>query len=669
MSSTPPTAFAFTAWGRRRAGSVTSDDSGSIHDSRGRHRSISSMIPPREAFHSQDGRSHQHQHQNQQQQQLLSSSLASTSHREPIRSFINPAQRDYLAPVSSQLHARSVREDTAELATYQLADKTERQNSSILARNRSLSFHTTFSSDVEADDCESPTTANTSNPANWGPEPIEETSEPEPSPSTEGEDRQLGEGEGEGEGEEDTDETAFGQSPSLLTRALRRSPPHTPGGAGPSDQQQEEESNQQQQQPSAASRNGAYRGRIYRIQGTHGRERSDSNAVFSDADEDGDDVRPGGAKRAQVRLSSSAVDGPSQAPTESTPLLGNSVAANGSADQSAYDLEGQKKTIRRRILNVFGRRQGQEGNGNGPARSPTIVVKDKIKKTYRSVKDLKWWDRRRLWENVVVAPVACLPAVIVGLLLNILDALSYGMILFPLGNPIFAHLGAAGISIFYVSTIASQIVFSSGSIFRGGIGSELIEVVPFFHSMALTITDIVGEESPDAVIATTITSYALSAMVTGTVFYLMGHFKFGYIVGFIPRHILIGCIGGVGWFLIATGFEVTARIDGSLEYDLDTLKKLMQPDTVPLWIIPLTLAIVLFYGQKHITNKYFLPLYIITIPFIFYLVALVGGTATPEILRNDGWVFQGPPADEPWWYFYTLYSKCSHTIYFKLEQV
>ena len=116
--------------------------------------------------------------------------------------------------------------------------------------------------------------------------------------------------------------------------------------------------------------------------------------------------------------------------------------------------------------------------------------------------------------------------------------------------------------------------------------------------MAATITGIVGEDKPDAVIATTITSYALSSMLTGTVFYLMGKFRFGYIVGFIPRHILIGCIGGVGWFLVATGFEVTARMDGSLNYDLDTVRRLIRPDTVPLWIIPLFLSIILFYGQK-----------------------------------------------------------------------
>jgi SulP family sulfate permease len=39
----------------------------------------------------------------------------------------------------------------------------------------------------------------------------------------------------------------------------------------------------------------------------------------------------------------------------------------------------------------------------------------------------KKWDRKALWNNVVLTPTSCLPAVAVGLLLNILDALSYGM--------------------------------------------------------------------------------------------------------------------------------------------------------------------------------------------------------------------------------------------------
>ena len=172
----------------------------------------------------------------------------------------------------------------------------------------------------------------------------------------------------------------------------------------------------------------------------------------------------------------------------------------------------------------------------------------------------------------------------------------------------------------------------------------------------MTITRIVGDGRPDAVIATTITSYALSSILTGTVFYLMGKFKFGYIVGFIPRHILIGCIGGVGWFLVATGFEVTARLNGSLEYDFDTLKRLIQADTVPLWLIPFILAVILFCGQTRVASKYFLPGFIVAIPILFYIVVLSVSSLNPDMLRDQGWIFEGPPAGEPWWYFYTLYS-------------
>jgi sulfate permease, SulP family len=174
--------------------------------------------------------------------------------------------------------------------------------------------------------------------------------------------------------------------------------------------------------------------------------------------------------------------------------------------------------------------------------------------------------------------------------------------------------------------------------------------------MASTIIGEIGEDSEDAIISTTITSYALSSILTGVVFFLMGSCHFGYIVGFIPRHILIGCIGGVGWFLVATGFEVTARLNGNLSYDRSTLRKMLQPDTLFLWLIPLVLAIILYYSSKKTTSKYYLPTFILVIPAVFYFFVLALDALNPEDLRQEGWIFNGPDAGEPWWYFYTLYS-------------
>ncbi|PLB46723.1 sulfate/bicarbonate/oxalate exchanger SAT-1 [Aspergillus steynii IBT 23096] len=275
--------------------------------------------------------------------------------------------------------------------------------------------------------------------------------------------------------------------------------------------------------------------------------------------------------------------------------------------------------------------------------------------TLRMLKNPKSWDRRTIWQRGIAEPVSLLPSVFLGLLLNILDALSYGMILFPLGEPIFSELGSDGISMFYVSTIISQLVFScGGSIFRGGIGSEMIEVVPFFHQMAFTILARVGPDNPKSVLATCILAFSVSSVLTGLVFFLMGTCGLGSLIGFFPRHILIGCIGGVGFFLMQTGVEVSARLPGSLEYTLPTLQKLFQLDTVFLWMIPVLLAVGLLVLKRFVRSNFLVGGYFIGVAIIFYIVKL-GARLSMDTLRNSGWVFDAPSSSNPWWHFYTLY--------------
>jgi SulP family sulfate permease len=73
--------------------------------------------------------------------------------------------------------------------------------------------------------------------------------------------------------------------------------------------------------------------------------------------------------------------------------------------------------------------------------------------------------------------IRSIPAVILGSLLNILDGVSYGMILFP-ATGVFTGLGPMGVSMFFVSAVVAQAVFTfGGSGFAGGNGSMMIEIV------------------------------------------------------------------------------------------------------------------------------------------------------------------------------------------------
>lgn len=503
----------------------------------------------------------------------LNPSTASAQ-REPTRSSVHLSYRGPQAPVDNAQIARSVREDTAELASYALSDKAS-------VRSVSPPRHRSTQTNLESYFTQGPETESVVNsePEGLYHHTIHEVSEPV-SPEAES--------------------VSSDKSPgtSALTSMLKRSPPNSLQKDG---------------------------------QESHSNGHLDGS---TEVDLDGVEV--------QRRLIMTS-DGMIVDPTERTPLLSKHRSESRHPDwiRGEQDIEGQVT-----------RRQPSWPKLHNIVQWP----KEKGVPALRTLVSPKTWDRKAIFQHAVVEPAACLPAVILGLLLNVLDALSYGMILFPLGQPIFEKLGSAGISMFYVSCIVSQLIYScGGSGFKGVIGSEMIEVVPFFHKMAFMIMATVGEENPQTVIATTITSYAISSILTGIVFFLMGICGFGYIVGFIPRHILIGCIGGVGWFLVATGFEVTAVLPGNLEYNLPTLKKMFTPDTLVLWTIPFFLAMFLYWSQTKITSKYYLPAYILTIPAIFYFFVTSLDQLDIGNLREIGWIFDAPDAGEPWWYFYTLY--------------
>ncbi|CEN59670.1 Putative Sulfate/bicarbonate/oxalate exchanger SAT-1 and related transporters [Aspergillus calidoustus] len=351
--------------------------------------------------------------------------------------------------------------------------------------------------------------------------------------------------------------------------------------------------------------------------------------------------------------------------------IGNSTGSGGDTtvrpSASVNDAEEEDTSTERTSLltksssskpsRSYGMAGDVERQAFAPKETPKALPRalSKLSTTVQILAHPKAWDARTVWRQGIVHPLSLLPSVFLGLLLNILDALSYGMILFPLGEPIFSELGSDGISMFYVSTIIAQLVFScGGSIFRGGIGSEMIEVVPFFHQMAFTILNRVGEDNPKSVIATTILAFSVSSVLTGLVFFLMGTCKVGSLIGFFPRHILIGCIGGVGFFLILTGLEVSARLPGSFEFNLPTLQRLFSLGIVPLWIIPLSLAIGLLVLKRFVRSNFLVGAYFIAVALIFYMIKFSAHIPMAS-LRNNSWVFDAPSSSNPWYHFYTLY--------------
>jgi sulfate permease, SulP family len=159
------------------------------------------------------------------------------------------------------------------------------------------------------------------------------------------------------------------------------------------------------------------------------------------------------------------------------------------------------------------------------------------------------------------------------------------------------------------------------------------------------------------VIATTIVAFAISSIMTGVAFYILGAMKLGSLIGFFPRHILVGTIGGVGWFLVATGIEVSARLEGGMVYDIPTMKEIfLNTHTLLLWTSALGVALLLRALQHKIKHPLLVPAFFMIVPLLFWFVILVAGLDADQV-RNDGWIFPLVEGDVPFWHFYTYYGK------------
>ncbi|KAG8984050.1 hypothetical protein FRB90_005605, partial [Tulasnella sp. 427] len=88
--------------------------------------------------------------------------------------------------------------------------------------------------------------------------------------------------------------------------------------------------------------------------------------------------------------------------------------------------------------------------GGAPVKSYLASTKDRISSASKALA------KRSTYSSVAKEAASSVPAVILGMLLNILDGVSYGFIMFPTGT-LFAGFGGIGVSMFFVTTIVAQL--------------------------------------------------------------------------------------------------------------------------------------------------------------------------------------------------------------------
>ncbi|KAJ6559830.1 sulfate transporter family-domain-containing protein [Mycena capillaripes] len=241
-----------------------------------------------------------------------------------------------------------------------------------------------------------------------------------------------------------------------------------------------------------------------------------------------------------------------------------------------------------------------------------------------------------------------LPAVILGTLINVLDTVSTGILLFPTEDGVFRSLQLQGLSMFIVSGLTSQLAMTAGgSRFPGALGAMLIEILPFLRGVATDIRAALGDTHP-GLIPTVMAAYALTSFLTGAAFLILGLLKLGNLVAYFPQTVLTGAIGAIGLSLFVLGLGLPfppSATPLSLSNVASTLFSrshlgLLAASFFPALILSVTLRSrhIELWTRGLIRSAYYIPVYLLVIPAVFWIAVRAVGVPKEDLIAT-GWLF------------------------------
>jgi SulP family sulfate permease len=186
-----------------------------------------------------------------------------------------------------------------------------------------------------------------------------------------------------------------------------------------------------------------------------------------------------------------------------------------------------------------------------------------------------------------------------------------------------------------MSTMICQIIMTFNSSFPMAFGMMMVENVPFMHMICNIAIESqgMGKET----FSTVFVAFTLSTISVGVFFYVLGHYGLGNVVYFFPRHVIVGCIGGIGVFLFITGLE--SSTDSTWRWDLGTISMFFSSSLLPLWLASLSFEAVLRFILYWFKDPLVTPFFFVSIPLIFYAILLSSGVPI-EKAHEQGWFFE-----------------------------
>ena len=231
------------------------------------------------------------------------------------------------------------------------------------------------------------------------------------------------------------------------------------------------------------------------------------------------------------------------------------------------------------------------------------------------------------WLRFELQPARLLPTITATLivwLIGVIVTISYGALIFS--GDLSDHIDA-GIGLALISATAALIFTALLSSYPGMIGFPQDTTAALMALMAANVThEALEHTSHDAAYITVVAAIAITSIATGIVFYLIGHYRLGRFIQFVPFPVVGGFLAGTGWLLLRGGVGLMAGVSLSL----DNLDQLVTGDILIRWLPGLLYAVVLLTLMRYRSHFLLLPVMLIVGVGLFYAALLITGTSVDE---------------------------------------
>ncbi len=243
-----------------------------------------------------------------------------------------------------------------------------------------------------------------------------------------------------------------------------------------------------------------------------------------------------------------------------------------------------------------------------------------------------------------IRPSRLLPALFAGLIIGATMVLWSVTIAALVFNGVLEPFLVRGTGYFLFGSMVLALVMALMSSYPGMIaGSD--EAAAIILSLVASALAASMPPSTDAelVFTTVMVVVVVSTLLSGLVFLILGHFKLGNLVRFIPLPVVGGVVVTMGWLIVVGAFGV--MIDQDI--DMNTLPSLLQPGNVVRWLPGAVFGVALVIATRTSSHYLVLPVMFAIAIGVFYLLTGVFGLPVAE-LEAGGWLV-GPFPDQSLW--------------------